>query len=74
MSSKKSKRVSFRVEDYIFDNLNSISSAIGVSSAELNRMIMDEFLRSEDFQEHVLSRLRFPGAVSSHLEIKNEIE
>lgn len=72
MSSKKSKRISFRAEEYIFDNLNSIADAVGVSSAELNRMIMDEFLRNEDFQEQVLSRMRFPGAVSSHLEIDNE--
>ena len=35
-------------------------------------MIMDEFLRNEDFQEQVLSRMRFAGAVSSHLEIDNE--
>lgn len=72
MSSKKSKRISFRAEEYIFDNLNSIADAVGVSSAELNRMIMDEFLRSEDFQEQVLSRMRFPGAVNSHLEIEDE--
>ena len=72
MSSKKSKRISFRAEEYIFDNLNSIADAVGVSSAELNRMIMDEFLRNEDFQEQVLSRMRFAGAVRSDLEIDNE--
>ena len=51
MASKKSKRVSFRVEEYIFSNLNDIAESFGVSSAELNRMIMDEFLRDEKFQE-----------------------
>lgn len=70
MASKKSKRVSFRVEEYIYSNLNDIADSFGVSSAELNRMIMDEFLRDEKFQEQVITRLRFPGAVSTHLELE----
>mgnify|MGYP004727135383 CR=1 FL=1 len=70
MANKKTKRISFRVEDFISQNLSALSDTMGVSSAELNRMIMDEFLRNPEFQEKVLSRIRFAGAIQTHLEIE----